>query len=145
MRVFLAGASGAIGRRLVPQLIDAGHEVVGTYNSPSSAERLQRLGAIPVELDLLNAGAVRKAVLASEPEAIVHQATALANVKFSRNMTMSRSTRSMLSSANSSSASTPSAAALTAYPSCSRRRRSSFRLMASSSAMRTVAATFRRS
>jgi len=86
MRVFVAGASGAIGRRLVPQLIDAGHEVVGTYNSPSSAERLQRLGAIPVELDLLDAGAVRKAVLASEPEAIVHQATALANVKFSRNM-----------------------------------------------------------
>ena len=47
---------------------------------------LRRLGAIPVELDLLDAGAVRKAVLASEPEAIVHQATALANVKFSRNM-----------------------------------------------------------
>src|SRR4029079_10417404 len=44
------------------------------------------LGATPVELDLLDAGAVRRAVLASEPEAIVHQATALANVKFSRNM-----------------------------------------------------------
>ena len=86
MRVFVAGASGAIGRRLVPQLIEAGHDVVGTYNSPSSAELLRRLGATPVELDLLDAGAVRKAVLANEPEAIVHQATALANVKFSRNM-----------------------------------------------------------
>ena len=86
MRVFVAGASGAIGRRLVPQLIDAGHEVVGAYNSPASAELLRRLGATPVELDLLDADAVRRAVLASEPDAIVHQATALANVKFSRNM-----------------------------------------------------------
>src|SRR6187455_3110058 len=86
MRVFVAGASGAIGRRLVPQLIEAGHDVVGTYTTPSSAELVRRLGATPVKLDLLDAGAVRRAVLASEPEAIVHQATALANVKFSRNM-----------------------------------------------------------
>jgi len=86
MRVFVAGASGAIGRRLVPQLIEAGHDVVGTYTTPSSAELVRRLGATPVELDLLDAGAVRKAVLANEPEAIVHQATALANVRFSRNM-----------------------------------------------------------
>lgn len=86
MRVFVAGASGAIGRRLVPQLIDAGHEVVGAHNSPSSAELVRRLGATPVELDLLDAGAVRRAVLASEPDAIVHQATALADVRFSRNM-----------------------------------------------------------
>jgi nucleoside-diphosphate-sugar epimerase len=86
MRVLVAGASGAIGRRLVPQLIDAGHEVVGTYHSPPSAELLRTLGAKPVELDLLDARSVRKVVLANEPEAIVHQATALANVKFSRNM-----------------------------------------------------------
>jgi 2-alkyl-3-oxoalkanoate reductase len=76
MRVFVTGASGAIGTRLVPQLIDAGHEVIGTFNSPRSAERLRALGAEPVALDLLDAGAVRKAVLASEPESIVHQATA---------------------------------------------------------------------
>jgi nucleoside-diphosphate-sugar epimerase len=86
MKVFVAGASGAIGTRLVPQLIDAGHEVIGSHNSPASAERLRRLGAKPVMLDLLDAGAVRKAVLEHEPEAIVHEATALANVKFSRNM-----------------------------------------------------------
>jgi nucleoside-diphosphate-sugar epimerase len=86
MRVFLTGASGAIGMRLVPQLIDAGHEVIGTHASPSSSERLRRLGATPVRLDLLDARAVRKAVLENEPEAIVHEATALANVKFSRNM-----------------------------------------------------------
>ncbi len=86
MRVFLTGASGAIGSRLVRQLIDAGHEVTGTHSSPSSAELLQRLGAKPVRLDLLDAGAVRTAVLGAEPEAIVHEATALADVKFRRNM-----------------------------------------------------------
>ena len=85
MRVFVAGASGALGSRLVPQLIDAGHDVIGTHNSPASAELLRRLGAEPVMLDLLDARAVRRAVLDSEPEAIVHQATALANVKFGRN------------------------------------------------------------
>jgi 2-alkyl-3-oxoalkanoate reductase len=81
MRVFVAGASGAIGTRLVPQLIDAGHEVIGTVRSPGSAERVRALGAKPVALDLLDARAVRKAVRASEPEAIVHQATALANLR----------------------------------------------------------------
>jgi 2-alkyl-3-oxoalkanoate reductase len=81
MRVFVTGASGAIGTRLVTQLIDAGHEVVGTFRSPGSAERLRALGAEPVALDLLDARAVRKAILASEPEAIVHQATALANLR----------------------------------------------------------------
>jgi nucleoside-diphosphate-sugar epimerase len=86
MRVFVAGASGAIGRRLVPQLLDAGHEVIGTHNSASSAELLRSLGARPVRLDLFDAGAVRKAVLENEPETIVHEATALANVKFARNM-----------------------------------------------------------
>jgi nucleoside-diphosphate-sugar epimerase len=84
MRVFVAGASGALGSRLVPQLIDAGHEVIGSHNSPTSAERLRTLGAKPVMLDLLDAGAVRKAVLNSEPEVIVHQATALANAKWGR-------------------------------------------------------------
>ena len=85
MRVFVTGASGAIGSRIVPQLIDAGHEVIGTHNSPASAELLRTLGAKPVRLDLLDARAVRKAVLESRPDAIVHEATALANVKFSRN------------------------------------------------------------
>src|ERR671918_1080770 len=84
MRIFVAGASGALGSRLVPQLIDAGHDVIGTHNSPSSAELLRTLGAKPVMLDLLDAGAVRRAVLENEPEAIVHQATALANMKWSR-------------------------------------------------------------
>src|ERR671919_1021679 len=81
MRVFVVGASGAIGTRLVPQLIDAGHEVIGSCRSPASAKPLRALGAKPGALDLLDARAVRKAVLASEPEAIVHEATALANLR----------------------------------------------------------------
>ncbi len=86
MRVFVTGASGAIGRRLIPQLIDAGHDVIGTHNAAASAHVLRSLGAAPVKLDLLDARAVREAVLETEPEAIVHEATALADVKFSRNM-----------------------------------------------------------
>jgi 2-alkyl-3-oxoalkanoate reductase len=81
MRVFVAGASGAIGTRLVPQLIDRGHEVIGTSRSPTHAERVRALGAEPVVLDLLEWRAVRQAVLAAEPDAIVHQATALANLR----------------------------------------------------------------
>jgi nucleoside-diphosphate-sugar epimerase len=84
--VFVAGASGILGRRLVLQLIDAGHEVVGTHNSPASAEVLRALGAKPVLLDVLDEGAVREAVLENEPEAIVHEATALANAKFGRSL-----------------------------------------------------------
>jgi nucleoside-diphosphate-sugar epimerase len=86
MRVFVAGASGALGSRLVPQLIDAGHDVVGTHNSPGSAELLRTLGAKPVLLDLLDARAVRQAVLENEPEAIAHEATALTNATFSRSL-----------------------------------------------------------
>jgi nucleoside-diphosphate-sugar epimerase len=86
MRVFVAGASGALGSRLVPQLVDAGHEVIGTHNSPASAQLLQVLGAEPVRLDLLDARAVRTAVLDSRPDAIVHEATALADIKFGRSL-----------------------------------------------------------
>jgi nucleoside-diphosphate-sugar epimerase len=85
MRVFVAGASGAIGSRLVPQILDAGHEVIGTHHSSSNAERLRALGAKPVALDLLDPAAVRKAVLETESDAIVHQATALADIRFARN------------------------------------------------------------
>jgi nucleoside-diphosphate-sugar epimerase len=86
MRVFVAGAGGAIGIRLVPQLIDREHEVIGTSRSPGNAERVRALGAAPVMLDLLDPRAVRKAILESDPDAIVHQATALADVSFSRNI-----------------------------------------------------------
>jgi nucleoside-diphosphate-sugar epimerase len=85
MRVFVAGASGAIGARLVPQLINRGHKVTGTHVLPASADRLRALGAEPVALDLLDARAVRTAVLDALPEAIVHQATALKGLEFGRN------------------------------------------------------------
>jgi nucleoside-diphosphate-sugar epimerase len=85
MRVFLVGASGAIGTRLVPQLIQRGHEVIGTFNSDGKAEHVRALGADPIALDLLDRSAVRKAVLETSPDAIVHQATALASARFSRN------------------------------------------------------------
>jgi nucleoside-diphosphate-sugar epimerase len=85
MRVFVVGASGAIGTRLVPQLIERGHAVVGTFRS-GNAERLQTLGAEPIQLDLLDAAGVRTAVLEAEPEAIVHEATALADMRFGRNL-----------------------------------------------------------
>jgi nucleoside-diphosphate-sugar epimerase len=86
MRVLVVGASGAIGTRLVPQLIERGHEVVGTFRSAGNAERIRALGAEPITLDLLDARAVRRTVLETGPEAIVHQATALANVRFGRSL-----------------------------------------------------------
>jgi nucleoside-diphosphate-sugar epimerase len=86
MRVFVAGASGAIGIPLVAQLVEAGHEVVGSFRSAGNAERLRTLGAEPVMLDLLDPAAVRQAVLAARPDAVIHQATALANARFFRNL-----------------------------------------------------------
>lgn len=86
MRVFVAGASGAIGARLVPQLIARGHEVVGTFHTAGKAGQVRALGAEPVMLDLLDAAAVRAAVLQARPDAIIHEATALANMGMSRNL-----------------------------------------------------------
>jgi 2-alkyl-3-oxoalkanoate reductase len=78
MRVFLAGATGAIGRRLVPQLVDRGHSVVATTRTHDKVELLRALGAEPVVVDGLDAAGVGEAVARAEPDAIVHQMTALA-------------------------------------------------------------------
>src|SRR5437879_7731678 len=86
MRVLVIGASGAIGVRLVPRLRERGHEVIGTARSPGTAGQLRALGAEPVALDLLDARAARQVVLDARPEAIIHQATALADAGFSRNL-----------------------------------------------------------
>jgi 2-alkyl-3-oxoalkanoate reductase len=86
MRVLVIGASGAIGSRLVPQLIEHGHEVVGSSRSPARAEQLRQSGARPIVLDILDAGAVREAVAAARPDAIIFQATALADAGFSRKL-----------------------------------------------------------
>jgi nucleoside-diphosphate-sugar epimerase len=80
MRVFLAGASGALGKFLVPRLRQAGHEVVGTTTSPAKTAALRAAGAEPVILDLLDRASVRSAVAAARPDAIVHEATALAGI-----------------------------------------------------------------
>jgi nucleoside-diphosphate-sugar epimerase len=77
MRVFVAGASGAIGRRLVPQLLDRGHEVVGSTRSEEKAQELRDLGAEPVMLDVLDEHAVQTTFAESRPDAVVHEATAL--------------------------------------------------------------------
>jgi 2-alkyl-3-oxoalkanoate reductase len=80
MRVFVAGATGAIGVRLVPLLIEGGHEVFGSSRSEARADGLRSLGAEPVVLDLLDRQAVREAVVAIRPDAVIHQATALAGM-----------------------------------------------------------------
>ena len=59
MRVFVVGASGAIGSRLVPQLVHRGHQVIGTSRSAAGAQRIRALGAMPIALDLLDPQAVR--------------------------------------------------------------------------------------
>ena len=82
LRIFLAGATGALGSHLTQQLVERGHHVIGTTRSRPDAVRA--LGAEPVILDPLDAAAVREAVLAARPDVIVHQLTALSNLKFGR-------------------------------------------------------------
>jgi nucleoside-diphosphate-sugar epimerase len=79
MKVFVAGATGALGRVLLPQLVSAGHDVVGMTRTASKQELVRSLGARPVVADALDADAVARAVGETEPEVIVHQLTALSN------------------------------------------------------------------
>ena len=81
MRVFVAGATGALGRHLVPGLVAAGHEVTATTRTPGKVARLREAGAVPVVVDGLDREAVIAAVLAAGPEVIVHQMTALAGLR----------------------------------------------------------------
>lgn len=77
MRVFLAGATGAIGRRLAPMLVQAGHEVVGSTRTPQKASELQAAGVKPVVIDALRREAIFDAVLQAKPEVVIHMLTAL--------------------------------------------------------------------
>jgi nucleoside-diphosphate-sugar epimerase len=77
-RIFVAGASGAVGRRLIPLLVAAGHEVTGTTRSPEAAERLRVLGVTPAVLDVRDAGALTAAVVGARPHVVIHQLTDLA-------------------------------------------------------------------
>ena len=80
MRVFLAGAGGALGRQLVPKLVDGGHEVVAMTRSPRKVDALRDAGAFPVVADGLDREAVVAAVTGAEPEVVIHQMTALTDV-----------------------------------------------------------------
>ena len=77
MRVFVAGGTGAVGRRLVPQLVVRGHQVTATTTSPAKLSLLEQLGADGVVMDGLDAVSVGEAVAAARPDAIVHQMTAI--------------------------------------------------------------------
>jgi 2-alkyl-3-oxoalkanoate reductase len=78
MRIFVAGATGVIGRRLVPLLVANGHTVIGTARTAGKADALRAAGARPMVLDALDRDAVREALIQSEPDVVVHQLTALA-------------------------------------------------------------------
>jgi nucleoside-diphosphate-sugar epimerase len=80
MRILVAGATGAIGLELVPQLIAAGHSVVGTTRTEAKAEIIKRMGAEPAIADGLDAPAIRAAVIAAKPEVVIDQMTDLAAV-----------------------------------------------------------------
>ena len=78
LKIFLAGAGGAIGRRLTPLLRAAGHQVAGTTRSADKAEALRTLGAEPVVVDVFDAEALARAVKDAAPQAVIHQLTDLA-------------------------------------------------------------------
>jgi nucleoside-diphosphate-sugar epimerase len=78
MRIFLAGATGAVGRRLVPRLVERGHTVVGTTTRPDKAPEMMAMGATAVVVDGLDAAGIGEAVARAEPDVIIHQMTALA-------------------------------------------------------------------
>ncbi|WP_243337140.1 NAD-dependent epimerase/dehydratase family protein [Anaeromyxobacter soli] len=80
MRVFVAGATGAIGKQLVPRLVAAGHEVHGMTRSESKQAMLRELGAVPVVADALDRDQVAEAVGRARPDVIVHQLTAIGAV-----------------------------------------------------------------
>lgn len=77
MRIFLAGATGAIGRRLLPMLTEAGHDVVGSTRHESRADEIKATGAVPVLMDGLDSDSVMSAVTEVKPDVVIHQLTAL--------------------------------------------------------------------
>ncbi|HEX6123495.1 MAG TPA: NAD(P)H-binding protein, partial [Ktedonobacterales bacterium] len=81
MKVFVAGATGAVGKQLVPQLLASGYAVAAMTRSPRHAESLRAAGAEPVVADALDRAAVLAAVKRAAPEVVIHQLTALTGVK----------------------------------------------------------------
>jgi len=86
MRIFIAGATGAIGKRLVPLLIAGGHRVIAATRTKDKVDGLRRTGAEPVLVDGLDRDAVMTAVTSARPEAVVHQMTALAKMDNLKNI-----------------------------------------------------------
>src|ERR1700739_2027287 len=77
MRIFVAGATGTVGSRLVPLLVSAGHSVVGLTRTPAKADAIRRTGAEAAVADGLNRAAIVKAVTTARPDVIVHEMTSL--------------------------------------------------------------------
>lgn len=77
MRIFLAGASGAIGQTLIPLLVEQQHEVFGSFRNPANTARVQALGATPVVLDALDGQAVHDRIAEIRPQVVIHQLTAI--------------------------------------------------------------------
>ena len=80
MRIFIAGATGALGSRLVPLLTEAGHEVFGSSRKEAGRHAVEALGATGIVMDALDAGSVRAAVAQAKPDVVVHQLTALSSL-----------------------------------------------------------------
>jgi nucleoside-diphosphate-sugar epimerase len=80
MKIFVAGATGAVGRRLVLLLTSAGHEVAGLTRSPAKADLLRRIGATPVIADALDRAAVMNVVRQEKPEIVIHELTSIKKV-----------------------------------------------------------------
>ena len=86
MRIFVAGATGALGRQLLPKLVERGHEVTGMTRTPSKASVVEELGARAAIADALDAEEVASAVAKADPEVIVHELTAISDLGSMRNV-----------------------------------------------------------
>jgi nucleoside-diphosphate-sugar epimerase len=86
MKVFVAGASGALGKHLLPELVAEGHDVVGMTRTPAKRDLIRQLGAHPVVADALEPEAVAEAVAEAEPEVVIHQLTAIDAGSLSRSL-----------------------------------------------------------
>ena len=86
MKVFVAGATGALGKQLVPMLVEQGHDVTGMTRTPSKQDLVRELGARPAVADALDPEAVAQAVAEAKPEVVIHQLTAIDAAAFGRSL-----------------------------------------------------------